>query len=236
MPQLVGIAGRNEEAVGEAARRYGCEYADHRLARPRRRRADRACSTTAARTRCMPSRRSRPPRPASTSSARSRSAASADESYEIWKRVAATGVKHMCAFNYRFVPAVRFARELVEAGRARRGAALPRPLPPGLGRRPVARHLAVRPGRRRLRRARRPDDARRRPRALPQRRDRHRLRVRAHVPAGTQGGRRGRGRGPSSRTARSGPSRRRASRTAGGTRSSGRSTARRARSRSTWSA
>ena len=40
----------------------------------------------------------------------------ADESYEIWRRVAATGVKHMCAFNYRFVPAVRLARELIEAG------------------------------------------------------------------------------------------------------------------------
>ena len=40
----------------------------------------------------------------------------ADESYEIWARVAATGVKHMCAFNYRFVPAVRLARELIEAG------------------------------------------------------------------------------------------------------------------------
>ena len=28
----------------------------------------------------------------------------ADE-HEIWRRVAATGVKHLCAFNYRFVPA-----------------------------------------------------------------------------------------------------------------------------------
>jgi predicted dehydrogenase len=40
----------------------------------------------------------------------------ADESYEIWRSVAATGVKHMCAFNYRFVPAVRLARELIDAG------------------------------------------------------------------------------------------------------------------------
>ncbi len=40
----------------------------------------------------------------------------AAESHEIWSRVAATGVKHMCAFNYRFVPAVRLARELIEAG------------------------------------------------------------------------------------------------------------------------
>ena len=40
----------------------------------------------------------------------------ADESFEIWQRVAATGVKHMCAFNYRFVPAVRLAREMIDAG------------------------------------------------------------------------------------------------------------------------
>jgi predicted dehydrogenase len=40
----------------------------------------------------------------------------ADESHRIWREVAATGVKHMCAFNYRFVPAVRLARELIDAG------------------------------------------------------------------------------------------------------------------------
>jgi predicted dehydrogenase len=40
----------------------------------------------------------------------------ADEAYEIWRRVAATGVVAMCGFNYRFVPAVRLARELMEAG------------------------------------------------------------------------------------------------------------------------
>ncbi|MGD0273297.1 MAG: Gfo/Idh/MocA family oxidoreductase [Gaiellaceae bacterium] len=43
-------------------------------------------------------------------------ARSADESYELWREVAKTGVKHMCGFNYRFVPAVRLARELIEAG------------------------------------------------------------------------------------------------------------------------
>jgi predicted dehydrogenase len=43
-------------------------------------------------------------------------ARTADESHEIWRAVAATGVKHMCAFNYRFVPAVRLARELIDAG------------------------------------------------------------------------------------------------------------------------
>ena len=38
----------------------------------------------------------------------------AAESYEAWQRVDAAGVKHMCAFNYRFVPAVRLAREIIE--------------------------------------------------------------------------------------------------------------------------
>ena len=41
---------------------------------------------------------------------------SADEAYETWQRVAAAGVKHMCAFNYRFVPAIRLAREMIAAG------------------------------------------------------------------------------------------------------------------------
>ena len=40
----------------------------------------------------------------------------AAESYEAWQRVEAAGVKHMCAFNYRFVPAVRLAREIIESG------------------------------------------------------------------------------------------------------------------------
>jgi predicted dehydrogenase len=40
----------------------------------------------------------------------------AGEAYEMWSRVAATGVKHLCGFNYRFVPAVRLARELIDAG------------------------------------------------------------------------------------------------------------------------
>ena len=40
----------------------------------------------------------------------------ADESYEMWQEAERAGVVHMCGFNYRFVPAVRLARELLEAG------------------------------------------------------------------------------------------------------------------------
>jgi len=41
---------------------------------------------------------------------------SADEAHEIWREAERAGVVHMCGFNYRFVPAVRLARELLEAG------------------------------------------------------------------------------------------------------------------------
>jgi predicted dehydrogenase len=40
----------------------------------------------------------------------------ADESHELWQEAARAGVRHLCGFNYRFVPAVRLARELLEAG------------------------------------------------------------------------------------------------------------------------
>jgi predicted dehydrogenase len=40
----------------------------------------------------------------------------ADESHEMWQEAERAGVKHLCGFNYRFVPAVRLARKLIEAG------------------------------------------------------------------------------------------------------------------------
>src|SRR5919197_3409921 len=40
----------------------------------------------------------------------------AAESYEMWQAAEAAGVRHLTGFNYRFVPAVRLARELLEAG------------------------------------------------------------------------------------------------------------------------
>jgi predicted dehydrogenase len=39
-----------------------------------------------------------------------------EESHEMWRAAEEAGVVHMCGFNYRFVPAVRLARELIEAG------------------------------------------------------------------------------------------------------------------------
>jgi predicted dehydrogenase len=40
----------------------------------------------------------------------------AEESHEIWHEAQRAGVHHLCGFNYRFVPAMRLARELLEAG------------------------------------------------------------------------------------------------------------------------
>ncbi len=114
-PELVAIAGRNEEAVAEAARRYG--FATHVTDwRALSATTGSGCSTTPGRTTSTPSRRS-PPREAGKhvicEKPLGRDAA---ESHETWQRVEAAGVKHMCAFNYRFVPAVRLAREMIEAG------------------------------------------------------------------------------------------------------------------------
>jgi predicted dehydrogenase len=114
-PRLVSIAGRNEQAVGEAASRYGFERwtSDWReqIADPEIGLFDNL----------GPNDLHAEPTIAAAEAGKhvvceKPLGRDANESYEIWSRVAATGVKHMCAFNYRFVPAVRLARELIEAG------------------------------------------------------------------------------------------------------------------------
>ena len=40
----------------------------------------------------------------------------AAEAHEMWRAAEDAGVVHMCGFNYRFVPAIRRARELVDSG------------------------------------------------------------------------------------------------------------------------
>jgi predicted dehydrogenase len=114
-PRLVGIAGRNEDAVGEAAKRYGYEYAttDWRelVADDRIGLFDNG----------GPNALHGEPTIAAAEAGKhviceKPLGRDADESYDIWRRVAATGVKHLCGFNYRFVPASRLAREMIEAG------------------------------------------------------------------------------------------------------------------------
>jgi predicted dehydrogenase len=115
MPQLVAIAGRNEEAVSEAARRYG--FAEHvtdwkaLVADDRIQLFDNA----------GPNNLHAEPTIAAAEAGKhviceKPLGRDADESYETWQRVQAAGVKHMCAFNYRFVPAVRLARQMIESG------------------------------------------------------------------------------------------------------------------------
>jgi predicted dehydrogenase len=115
VPKLVGIAGRNAEAVAEAAERYGYDYAtsdwrdlvaDERIGLfdnggPNALHGEPTIAAAEAGKHVV---------------CEKPLGRDADESYEIWRRVAATGVKHLCAFNYRFVPANRLARELIEAG------------------------------------------------------------------------------------------------------------------------
>jgi predicted dehydrogenase len=40
----------------------------------------------------------------------------AAESWEMWRAAAEAGVVHLCGFNYRFVPAIRRARDLIDTG------------------------------------------------------------------------------------------------------------------------
>jgi predicted dehydrogenase len=115
MPQLVSIAGRNAEAVAAAAGRYG--FADHvtdwkkLVADPRIGVFDNS----------GPNNFHAEPTIAAAEAGKhviceKPLGRTADEAFETWQRVAATGVKAMCAFNYRFVPAVRLARQIIEAG------------------------------------------------------------------------------------------------------------------------
>jgi predicted dehydrogenase len=115
VPQLVSIAGRNEEAVAEAASRYGFEgyvtdwrelVQDERVqlfdnSGPNNLHAEPSIAAAEAGKHVI---------------CEKPLGRNADESYETWRRVEAAGVKNMCAFNYRFVPAVRLARQMIEAG------------------------------------------------------------------------------------------------------------------------
>ncbi|MCB0198969.1 MAG: Gfo/Idh/MocA family oxidoreductase [Anaerolineae bacterium] len=116
IPKLTAISGRNEEAVAEAARRFGYQkyYTDWRAmiedpdvqlldnGGPNNLHADPSilaaqlgkhvlCEKPLGRT--------------------------AEESKVMWDAVEKAGVKHMVAFNYRFVPAIRLIRNLIDEGR-----------------------------------------------------------------------------------------------------------------------
>src|SRR3954449_7954513 len=115
VPQLVGIAGRDSEAVEEARQRYGYDYATSDW---RDLVADDSIGLFDNR---GPNSLHAEPTIAAAQAGKhviceKPLGRDADESYAIWQAVEATGVKHLCAFNYRFVPAIRLAREMIDAG------------------------------------------------------------------------------------------------------------------------
>jgi predicted dehydrogenase len=115
IPRLVGIAGRNPAAIQEAARRYGYAhaYTDWKalLDNPDVQLFDNggpndvhaAPVIQAAQT----GRAIICEKPLARSTA---------EAASMLDAVTKAGVKHLCAYNYRFVPAVRLARHLIESG------------------------------------------------------------------------------------------------------------------------
>ena len=115
VPRLVGIAGRDEQAVAEAARRYGYEgyYTDWRAmldsddiqlfdnGGPNDTHAE-PCIVAAERGKHILCEKPL--------------ARTADEAQSMLEAVQKAGVKNMVAFNYRFVPAIRQIRKLVDSG------------------------------------------------------------------------------------------------------------------------
>jgi predicted dehydrogenase len=115
IPRLIAIAGRNESAVAEAARRYGYEryYTDWRqmLADDRVQLFDNG----------GPNDQHAEPSIAAAEAGKhiiceKPLGRNAEESKAMLDAVTKAGVKHMVAFNYRFVPAILQARELVKSG------------------------------------------------------------------------------------------------------------------------
>ena len=115
IPRLLGICGRNAQAVAEAARRYGYEkhYTDwHRMLEDNRIQLfdnggpndEHAAPCIAA---AQAGKHILCEKPLGRTAAEAR---------QMLDAVNAAGVKHMTAFNYRFVPAIRQARNLIESG------------------------------------------------------------------------------------------------------------------------
>lgn len=115
VPQLVAIAGRNEAAVSEAARRFGFEkyYTDWRqmIQDPRIQIFDNTGPNNLHAEPCIAAAEAGKhilcEKPLGRTAAEAKSMLDA---------VQKAGVKHQVAFNYRFVPAVRLARNLIEQG------------------------------------------------------------------------------------------------------------------------
>ncbi len=115
-PRLVAIAGRDRTRVEAAARRYGYEKAvtDWRdvVDDPEVQVFDNGAPNNLHAEPCIAAARAGKHILCEKPLARD-----AAEAKRMLEAVQAAGVTHMCAFNYRFVPALRLARDIIQAGR-----------------------------------------------------------------------------------------------------------------------
>jgi predicted dehydrogenase len=115
IPKLVAISGRNESAVAEAARRYGYgrHYTDWRdmLADDAIQLFDNGGPNDAHAEPCIVAAEAGKHILCEKPLART-----AEESKTMRDAVEKAGVKNMVGFNYRFVPAIRQVRELIDSG------------------------------------------------------------------------------------------------------------------------
>lgn len=116
LPLLVSICGRDAPAVDEAAHRYGFRRSttdwQDLVADPE---VDIVDNLTPNNLHAAPSIAAADAgKPIICEKPLGRSA---EESKSMFEAVRKAGVKHMCAFNYRFVPALQLARQLIKDGR-----------------------------------------------------------------------------------------------------------------------
>jgi len=116
IPILIKIAGRNEAAVSEAARRYGYgEYTTdwHDLIKDERIQIlDNNGPNNVHASPCIEAAKA-----GKSIICEKPLARNAEEAKQMLDAVNKAGVKHMCAFNYRTLPAIRLARDIIESGR-----------------------------------------------------------------------------------------------------------------------
>jgi predicted dehydrogenase len=115
IPKLIAICGRNEAAAAEAARRYGYEgyYTDWRrmLEDDRIQLFDNGAPNDAHAEPCIAAARAGKHIFCEKPLARS-----GEEAKEMLDAVVKAGVRHQVAYNYRFVPAIRQAYDLIRSG------------------------------------------------------------------------------------------------------------------------
>jgi len=115
VPRLVAICGRTEEAVAEAAKRFGFEtyYTDWKklIADERIELVDN----------CLPNNMHAEPCIAAAEAGKNilcekPLAATLEDAKAMYEAAEKAGVKNMTAFNYRFVPAIRLAKKIIDEG------------------------------------------------------------------------------------------------------------------------